>query len=67
MWSSDGDDEFCEEFGETVESEELNDVAGWLVDEGYIPPKVTIDIVDESIEPGEDSGWFETLDEEGEA
>jgi len=63
MWSSDGDDDFTEEFGQLIESNELNDVAAWLVSEGYIPPRVEIDVVDESIEPGEESGWFETLDD----
>lgn len=62
MWSSDGDDDFVEEFGEVVESGEIEDVAAWLVDEGYIPPRVEIDFADETVEAGSESGWFEKLD-----
>ena len=64
LWSSDGDAEFAEEFdGEMLDSGELEDVAAWLVDAGYLPPGVELDLIDESIEESEDSGWFRNLSE----
>ena len=68
LWSSDGDAEFAEEFdGEMLDSGELEDVAAWLVDAGYLPPGVELDLIDESIEESEDSGWFKTLDDTADA
>jgi hypothetical protein len=57
MWTSDGDAEFLEEFGEEVvdynDDEQLDDVIGWLVDYEYIPPSVEVDILEDngSLEP----------------
>ena len=35
IWAGDGDDDFLSEFGEIVDSEELDEVANWLESEGY--------------------------------
>lgn len=53
MWTSDGDEEFAKEFDsgetfDTADDEQMDDILGWLVDEGYIPPGVEIDILEES-------------------
>jgi len=52
MWTSDGDDAFLEEFGEEVidydDDEQLDDVIGWLVDQGYVPPSVEVDILEDT-------------------
>jgi hypothetical protein len=52
MWTSDGDEGYAEEFGGealAVEDEEqMDDLLGWLVDEGYVPPGVDVDILEET-------------------
>ena len=56
MWVSDADDEFAEEFGELIEyddDEQTGEVIEWLVDRGYVPPGVDVNIVqDDSAETG---------------
>ena len=48
IWTSDNDDEFLEEFGEEVfTDEDADDIIGYLTDEGYIPPRVDVHVVDE--------------------
>ena len=49
MWSGDDDDDFAESFGLEMagDDEEADDVLDWLEDEGYLPPKVDVTIVDE--------------------
>jgi hypothetical protein len=61
LWSSDDDEDFQEEFGEVIASDDLNDVGAWLVDEGYLPPRVPLLITDETIDAPEESGWFKGL------
>ena len=69
MWSSDGDDEFAEDFGdELIDSEDIPDLIDWLTDSGYLPPGVEPDIEDESADgPGdEDDDEEDDEDESGE-
>ena len=61
MWTSDDDEEFQEEFGDLIGSDTLNDVAAWLVDAGYLPPRVPLLIRDETMDAPEESGWFKGL------
>jgi hypothetical protein len=49
MWSSDNDDDFWEEFGEEVlTTEDIDEVLEWLEDEGYLPPRVEVNVIDET-------------------
>lgn len=50
LWSSDGDDEFIEEFDAEIDSEDISDVLDWLEDAGYMDDSDAVDIVDESDE-----------------
>ena len=49
---SDGDEKFAKEFGEedldADDEAQMDDLLGWLVDEGYVPPGVDVDIVTEA-------------------
>jgi hypothetical protein len=51
MWTSDGDTAYLGEFGEELidfdDDEQLDSVIDWLVAEGYVPPKVEVDILEE--------------------
>jgi hypothetical protein len=47
VWSSDADDEFMEEFGETVEPDDVDDVLDYLVTADYLGEDEAIDITDE--------------------
>jgi len=48
MWTSDNDDDFLEEFGEEVfTNQDADDIVGYLTDEGYIPPRVNVHVIDE--------------------
>lgn len=59
LWASDGDDDFAEEFGtDAIVSAEIEDVVGWLVEQGYIPDGVEIDLVDESTEATAENEWL---------
>src|SRR5271154_6502731 len=50
LWSCDGDEEYEREFGKEpidIEDDELiDDVIDWLVEQGYMPPGVELDVVD---------------------
>ena len=49
-WTSDDDDEFAEEFAELIEyddEEQTGELVEWLVEQGYIPPGVEVDIVED--------------------
>jgi predicted AlkP superfamily phosphohydrolase/phosphomutase len=59
IWSGDADDKFIADMGEIVESDQLDEVADWLEDNGYLAPGEGIDIIDEGIED-------EDEDEDGE-
>jgi len=53
MWTSQGDEDFAKEFDngetfDTADDEQMDDVLGWLVDEGYIPPGLEVDVIEES-------------------
>ena len=51
LWSSDGDDEYAEEFPDEVidadDEAQTDDIVGWLTVKGYIPPGVPVAIVPE--------------------
>jgi hypothetical protein len=67
MWTSDGDDEFYEEFGvESLDSEDIPDLIDWLTSEGYMPPGVEPDIVDESDDGPADDDEDDDEDEDDE-
>ena len=55
MWTSDGDEAWTKEFGDedlsADDEEQMDDLLGWLVDEGYVPPGTDVDIVSESDAP----------------
>lgn len=62
MWTSDGDDDFIEEFGdEVIDESDLPEVQEFLVDEGYVPPGVDVEIVTDA---AEESEWFGEGDSE---
>jgi len=47
LWVSIHDDEFAEDFGsDALTVVELPDVIDWLRDEGYIPPRLEVDVID---------------------
>jgi len=50
MWSSADDPDYAEEFeGEFIDiddNDQIDDVVDWLVEKGYMPPRVEYDIVD---------------------
>jgi hypothetical protein len=52
MWTSDGDDDFREsvEDAEVIDIDDeaqIEDVLGFLVDEGYIPPNTDVEVLPE--------------------
>lgn len=52
MWTSDGDPDFKEALSDCevidIEDEaQIEDVLGFLVDEGYIPPETDVDVLPE--------------------
>jgi hypothetical protein len=52
MWTSDGDDDFKEQCEDCeiidIEDEgQIEDVLGFLVDEGYIPPETDVEVLPE--------------------
>lgn len=53
LWSSDNDDDFQEEFGETIDSEDVDGVLEYLEDAGYLTDGDTVDVVDEDDEETE--------------
>lgn len=59
LWSSDNDDAFQSEFGETIDPEDLDDVVQYLLDAEYLEENESLDIVDED---DEDTQTVETLD-----
>jgi hypothetical protein len=50
LWSSDNDDDFQEEFGESIDGEEIDDVLAYLDEAGYMDEDESIDVVDEGDE-----------------
>lgn len=46
VWSSDNDDAFQKEFGETIDPDEVEAVLDFLDDEGYLEEGETVDVVD---------------------
>lgn len=57
LWESANDAAFIDRFGdEVVESGDLDDVAAWLEEHNYLPPRVDLDIVDETADDDEDTG-----------
>ncbi len=70
LWSSDGDDEFLEEFDATIDSEDIDDVLDWLQDNGYVSPDGSADIVEEddtdTMSVQEDDDYEDNEDDEDE-
>lgn len=62
MWTSDADAEFCEEFGDMIETQQIENASAWLVEAGYIPPKVAVDFIDETNGPGDEDDEDEDED-----
>lgn len=54
LWTSDADAEFTEEFGDMIETQQIENASAWLVEQGFIPPKVAIDFIDETHGPGDE-------------
>lgn len=64
-WSSDNDDAFQQEFGETIDPDDVEAVLDFLDDEGYLDEGETVDVVDLSSEADIDGD--EEDDEDAEA
>ncbi len=64
IWSSDNDDEYQEDFGERIESEDIDDVLEYLEDAGELEDGDSVDIVDENddgtetVSDGRDERWL---------
>lgn len=57
-WSSDNDDTFQEEFGDTIDPEDIDDVLQYLLDSEYLEDNESLDVVDEG---ADDTATVETL------
>lgn len=64
MWTSDADDDFAEDFPDTIiefdDEGEIDEVIGWLIEEGYLPPGADVSVVEDD---SATTGRFEALDE----
>lgn len=65
VWTSDNDDDFQAEFGETIDPEDVDEVIQYLLDNEYLDEGEGIDVVDEDDEfPADDDEY--TADPEDE-
>ncbi len=64
LWTSDADDDFAEEFPDTIiefdDKDQTDDVIEWLTEEGYLPPGVDVDVIEDN---SAQTGRFEALNE----